>query len=75
MANDYEVVAELGSTYVRATAGGIMVVQDDGARVDAVLLHYDEAVFVRDQIDIAIQSGHVLTKEQIAALIKEPVSR
>lgn len=32
---DYEVVAELGNTSVRATAAGIMVVQDDVARTVA----------------------------------------
>lgn len=75
MANDYEVVAELGNTSVRATAAGIMVVQDDVDEVDVVLLTYEEAVFVRDQIDSAIRSGHVLRKDQIEALIKEGVSR
>lgn len=71
MANDYEVVAKLGDVSVRFTAVSVMVSQVTGDSIDAVVLGYEEAVFVRDQIDSAIRSGHVLRKDQIAAIIKE----
>lgn len=77
MANDYDgvVTSTFGETSVRATAAGIMVIQDDVGEVDVVLLTYEEAVFVRDQIDAAIQSGIVLRRDQIEALVKETASR